>query len=299
MREEEIIKELSTINENDIIEDYNKLLNISNNNKNLNNSKIGSNIVNFFTLKERLNTIGNHHINFFQFLDRLPEYENKKYIQKMVKYYKTTPEKRNTSEIKMWYRIFSLYFGSINIFKPLTAINIYNKFECSKILDPTMGWGGRLVGACVLNKKEYIGIDSNKNLREPYKQMVNFLSKYSKTKIKLFFCDSLNIDYSLLDYDMVFTSPPYYNKEIYTSMKIYKTKEEWEQNFYYPLFNKTYFSLKRGGFFCLNIPIEIYEKVCIPILGKYHYKYPLEFSKRNITAKNKRYKEYIYCWHKL
>jgi hypothetical protein len=65
-----------------------------------------------------------------------------------------------------------------------------------------MGWGGRMVGAMALNQKKY-GIDNNKNLQKPYKDMVKLLKPHTDTRVKLMFKSALDVDYSKLEYDMV------------------------------------------------------------------------------------------------
>ena len=98
-------------------------------------------------------------------------------------------------------------------------MELYSRFKPKSVLDFTMGWGGRLVGACALDVPNYIGIDSNKQLKEPYQRMVKLLNKLgTNTKINLMFKDALKVDYSKLDYDCVLTSPPYYNVEVYEGM---------------------------------------------------------------------------------
>jgi len=218
------------------------------------------------------------------------------YVKNMLKYY----ESREISEIRKWKYIFNLYFSSISIFRPVMSMEVYCKFVPKiGVLDPTMGWGGRLVGACALDLPKYIGIDSNTNLDMPYREMSAFLQKTTKTKIELFFQDALTVDYSKLDYDMVFTSPPYYNIEVYSGMKE-KTKEEWNTGFYKPLFERTWKSMRSPGYYCLNIPSEVYDSACVPILGKSWKKILLK--KRGRTQKNeeegKGYEEYIYVWKK-
>jgi len=230
-------------------------------------------------------------MDFYEFYRNKSEYEKKKYIDKLLKYI-------GKRDIKAWYSVFSLYFSSIKIFKPLISMEIYHEFKPKTILDPTMGWGGRLLGACVLDIHKYIGIDLNKNLKIPYEKMTKHLKELgTKTIIDLRFQDALTVDYSKLDYDMVFTSPPYYNIETYTGMKRMK-KEEWNENFYKPLFEKTYRHMKKG-YFILNIPIEVYEDVCIGLLGKANRLIPLNIQKRGQSGKTKiNYKEYIYVWKK-
>jgi len=211
---------------------------------------------------------------------------------------------KNINEYKKWYYIFNLYHGAISIFKPVLAMEIYHKFKPHTVLDMTMGWGGRLVGACALDVPEYIGIDMNKDLEEPYKQMITKLKELgTKTKIKLMFQNALNVDYSKLKYDMVFTSPPYYNIEIYKGTERMK-KEQWDNEFYKPLFEKTYKYLQRNGYYILNVPEEVYNRVCIPLLGKADIIFPLKKAERNSSIsktgnKNEiNYKEYIYIWKK-
>ena len=44
------------------------------------------------------------------------------------------------------------------------AMEIYTKYQPTTVLDFCAGWGGRLVGACALNIKEYIGIEMNTDI---------------------------------------------------------------------------------------------------------------------------------------
>jgi hypothetical protein len=114
----------------------------------------------------------------------------------------------------------------------------------------------------------------------------------------LIFDDALNVDYSVLQYDMVLTSPPYYNTEIYSGSEK-MTKEKWNDEFYIPIFDMTYNHLQVGGNYCLNVPVEIYEKVCIPLFGIADE--IMSFNK-DIRYKNKsiseNYGECIYVWNK-
>ena len=177
-------------------------------------------------------------------------------------------------------------------------MNIYQLFRPRSILDFTMGWGGRYIGACALNIPHYIGIDMNHELKGAYKEMKEFTrSCGSTTQSKFIFKNALMVDYSQYEYDCVLTSPPYYNIETYRGMKTWTTKEAWNREFYVPLFTKTMRFLSKGGWYCLNISEEIYE-VCIPLWGKATKKIPLTISTREKSKKN-RYKEYIYCWNKF
>jgi hypothetical protein len=281
--------ELKKYSKNDIIKDFHKLQNTDYRFTSP-LSLIGSKTVDFFTFGERLKTKGSHGISFIDFLENIDKYNQKDYYIKFLE----KNSRKNKSLLYNRYALFRVYFGSVNIFKPLNAVMVYKQFQPKTVLDFTMGWGGRLVGACSQNIN-YIGIDNNMNLKKPYQDMVEFLKTYSTSNIQLFFEDCLNIDYSTLDYDMVLTSPPYYNTEIYGDNTPYKTKEEWNQLFYIPIIKMTYESLKIGGYYCLNVPIPIYENICVDLLGECSQKIPLPIVRRKLDSK---YKEFIYVWKK-
>ena len=256
-------------------------------------SNVGNNFVDYFTFLERTNTIGKHNVSFWNVWNDRSEYKKKRYVRNLLLYYKTNHPKMTPPQV--WWRIFNVYFASISIFKPTYAMTIYYKFEPTSILDFTMGWGGRLVGAAAMNIPYYTGIDMNKELEKPYKEMVKVLKKYSHTKVKLIFKDALKVDYSKIKYDLVLTSPPYYNLEVYSHQEeAYKTKKEWNEKFYIPIVSMTYKYLSVGGYYCLNVPEEVYENVLIDLLGKADMFIPLMKQIRSITE----YKEFTYVWKK-
>jgi hypothetical protein len=246
-----------------------------------------------------LNTRGNKGISFYEFLADISTWKKKQYVKNMLQYYRENNPQMN--KMKIWYRVFSMYFGSINVFRPALAAFIYRlpiapPPENLRILDPTMGWGGRLLGAVAVGAKSYTGIDLNKNLKPCYTKMQKYLQKNlnMNTEIQCLFTDAVQFDYSVLKYNLVLTSTPYFNIEKYSHMNTYESKEDWKQKFYIPLFENTMKYLEKGGLYCLNVPVEIYENVCVPLWGHTRRKYPLKLSSRV----NQNYQEYIYVWTK-
>jgi hypothetical protein len=296
---------IRNITETDLLNDYNNL--VDEGKKLKDNSKyeisgfsrIGNKAVDYFTFYERLNTRGPKKISFYELWNNKSVFKKKPFVKSFI-YNSYTSRNRKMTEIQIYYKVFTMYYGSIYIFKPTLAIDIYNRFKPECVLDMTMGWGGRLLGACAIDIPKYIGIDMNINLKDPYKKMKRFLKEKTNTKTEfdLRYEDALKVDYSKLSYDMVFTSPPYYNIEKYgdqpETLDKYDTKDYWNNIFYNPLITKTFKYLKIGGYYCLNIPVEIYENVCIQILGKADILIPLKIKNRNINE----YKEYIYVWKK-
>jgi len=250
-------------------------------------TRIGNKTVDFFSFYERLNTIGSEGISFFDFYANRRKYANRPSVQRLRQM-----DAKNDAE--NWYEIFRLYFGSINIFRPLVAMEIYARYFPTCVLDPTMGWGGRLIGACAMDIPKYIGIELNANLRAPYREMKRFLKAHSSTEIELHFQNALRFDYKKVEYDMVLTSPPYYDVEIYNGVKTYKDKEEWKAKFYIPLFTAVFQGLTRGGHMCINVPDEIYNDVLIPLFGRAKSRHLL----RRGRSRSSEYDEYIYVWHK-
>lgn len=258
-------------------------------------SRIGNDFVDYFTHYERLHTIGNKGIDFFDFYEHRNIHKKQKYIQNMLDFYRKD-RGLDEKDPRVWKYIFNMYFGAVHIFKPLNAVEIYCKFKPTSILDFTMGWGGRMIAAVALGIPRYTGIDLNTNLKLPYDEMVNTLKtagEMENTVVDLRFQDALTVDYSQIDYDMVFTSPPYYNIELYRGTAE-KTEADWNNEFYIPIFTKTMQHLKSGGHYCLNIPESVYKTVCIPLFGKSPKKIILKKSNRVDSP----YKEYIYIWKK-
>jgi hypothetical protein len=153
---------------------------------------------------------------------------------------------------EMWRRM----NGAIVFFKPTTAMYIYNKYKATSVLDPCAGWGGRMLGAWALDIK-YQGFDTNNNLQEGYDGLCNLLNKHNDLKIN--FADSLTADFSTIDYDLVLTSPPYINLELYPFMTPFDGKQTFYKNFLIPLIDKCRKHIKAGGKVCFNISPAMYK----------------------------------------
>jgi DNA modification methylase len=123
--------------------------------------------------------------------------------------------------------------------------------------------------------------------------MVPFLKTVSQTEFNLIFDDALNVDYSVFEYDTVFTSPPYYFIEKYNNNVKYATKKDMNELFYKPLFLITYKHLKPGGHYIINICKEVYDTVLIHLFGQPNEVFPLKKSKRQNN-----YTEMVYVWIK-
>jgi tRNA1(Val) A37 N6-methylase TrmN6 len=142
------------------------------------------------------------------------------------------------------------------------------------VIDPCAGWGGRLLGTLCVKRKEkvtYVGVDPEKRNQEAYETLLGLYNKYLKKESKSErasqiyyekFEDWIDTDDASQFFgktDLVITSPPYFNAELYNSenenqsANSYKTYPEWREKFYRKLVQGAFDLLKPGGTFVLNI----------------------------------------------
>jgi 16S rRNA G966 N2-methylase RsmD len=286
------IKNISII---DVEREMTQLIQIGNSAKDIGpRSLVGNNIVDYFTFVQRLETKGKYNANFFYFLQNINEFKKKKFIQTMLLYYETEKNKNKTKhEHKVLKEVYNICISAINIMRPLNCMEIYSKYNAKRVLNFCAGWGGSLVAASALNLTAFYGVEINKELCIPYDNMISYLKTKCNTTIDMKFCDALNYEYSDINYDTVFSSPPYYNLEKYPHNSKFISKKEMNEQFYKPLFQMTYNGLQPGGHYIINICKEVYENVLKELLGEAHESFPLKKSKRQNN-----YTELVYVWKK-
>jgi tRNA1(Val) A37 N6-methylase TrmN6 len=172
-------------------------------------------------------------------------------------------------------------------------MEIFTRYNAKKVLNFCAGWGGSTVAAAALNLAAHYGIEINTDLKEPYDNMMSYLHTKCDTKMSVWFGDAVDFDYSAIEYDTVFASPPYYFIEKYANNIDYKTKKEMDDKFYKPVFSKTYNGLKKDGHYIINVCKEVYDNVLRKMLGDAHETFPLKKSKRQNN-----YTEMVYVWRK-
>jgi len=290
-----IANRIKNISLNDIEREMEKLTEVGSNAHTVGpRSRLGNNIVDFFTFKQRLETKGKYDINFFEFLVNIEEFKKKKFIQTMLKYYADVKNKNNTkNEYIVLKEVYNICISAINIMRPLNCMEIYTKYKAKRVLNFCAGWGGSTVAASALNLEAFYGVEINRDLKTPYDNLVTFLKGYSATHFDVQFCDALTFDYSVITYDTVFTSPPYYFLEKYANNVKYDSKKDMDDKFYKPLFAKTYNGLQKGGHYIINVCKEIYDNVLRELLGEANEVFPLKKSKRQND-----YTELVYVWIK-
>ena len=291
-----IAKQIKNITLEDIDKEMTQLIEIGKNAHTIGSrSRIGNNVVDYFTFAQRLDTKGKYDTSFIEFIQNIEEFKKKKFIQTMLKYYKDVKNKNNTkTEYTVLKEVYNICISAINIMRPLNCMEIYTKYNAKRVLNFCAGWGGSTVAAAALNLEAYYGIEINADLEEPYNNMLTYLKTKSSTCFDVRFCDALEIDYEGYSYDTVFASPPYYFIEKYAHNVKYSSKKEMDEKFYKPLFHKTYNGLQLGGQYIINICKEVYNNVLKDLLGEAHEVFPLKKSKRQND-----YTELVYVWRRL
>lgn len=166
------------------------------------------------------------------------------------------------------FECFRINLGSVVMFKSTTAKYLYKKYNAKSVLDPTAGWGGRMLGAWALGI-DYTGIDTNVEMIPAYTDMMTFLNEQNAFgnslfeeehgDLKMIWQSCLDVDFSKIDYDFVLTSPPYVNLEIYEHMTEWTSDEVFYKGFFIPLWQKCIDNIKKGGHVCFNISPKMYE----------------------------------------
>jgi hypothetical protein len=131
--------------------------------------------------------------------------------------------------------------------------NSNNNFE---MLDPSAGWGDRLIGAIAMNIK-YTGIDPSMQLHPRYKNIIDFFCD-KKENYKMICSPFENLKLNK-EYDFIFTSPPYFDLEIYSSEESQSVnsatsnEENWFNLFFKKYLNNAWYYLKKKCFMAINI----------------------------------------------
>ena len=193
---------------------------------------------------------------------------------KMAGYYRTITN-NDLSKIFIKY----IHFGAPVLpsdFPAEFAKEIYDTYAPNgRVLDPCHGWGGRLVGFLASKAIEYTGIDASPLTNEGVKKIVeDFLPYVEGKKVELYAMPFEDYEVRQNYYDLVFTSPPYFDTEQYVggeqSYMRYNNYDKWRDGFYTTLIRRSFEALKEDGHLILNVGEQ---------------KYPLKKDAKEIASK--------------
>jgi len=162
-------------------------------------------------------------------------------------------------------------------FPPLTAKLIYDTFlkhvpGKALVWDPSAGWAGRLLGAMASNHDlHYIGTDPNPafydetgsmyaSVRDFYNNVrsgQSLFGEHNTAEVHQHGSEDFD-DILPATADLVFTSPPYFNREAYSdderqSYKRFGAYDSWRDGFLRPTITRAWHALRGHRFFLWNI----------------------------------------------
>lgn len=249
-------------------------------------SKI-NNITDFFTEKERVECKFGNNLSPKEYW----ELNKKNIIKKTIeKYHKISIN--NLREI--------IYDNTklCNNFRITVAMTILNYFKPKKWLDISAGWGDRLLSAIFCKINLYVATDPNLDLHPGYEKIIEtFVIPSKRMNYKILKNGFLEAQIPNEKFDIVFTSPPFFKLEIYStyqenSVIKYNSEKKWCDNFLMKSLIKAYNYLKKGGHMVLYMGGSKYVMDSMHKLDKLmNYKGIIYFYENKPRA--------IYVWQKI
>jgi len=169
-------------------------------------------------------------------------------------------------------------------FPPSVAAYIYSYFQATHVLDPFAGWGDRCLAAMALDI-DYIGIDSNIDLKKAYSSMVKFYPHNSQVKMIYKPVEKINLDN--LEFDFVFSSPPFWEPSGHLS-ETYKHMPCTELDMFVDMFVDLIGQCLSRGAWCCFYMSEFMAK-SIPVKWNKKLRYTGAGNKKNQVY-------FIYCY---
>lgn len=148
-----------------------------------------------------------------------------------------------------------------NNFRPNILKMMVEYFGAKSVLDFSSGWGDRLIGAIAANAR-YVGVDPNAALHAGYREIIARFATdpLQYTMIEAAFEDAElpAINGATETYDLVMTSPPYFNLEVYCADETQSTSryhgvDTWFRGFLMESILKALDVLNVGGHMILVI----------------------------------------------
>jgi len=159
----------------------------------------------------------------------------------------------------------------VSNFSPVAAGALYHKLlpkEGGVVFDPSMGWGGRLLGAVACGKvHKYIGCDPGiktfkglERMRDELLPMARSMGRNLDVEMYRLGSQTKKMRRKLKpnSVDVAFTSPPYFVQEKYSddpsqSWKMYPDQESWLNGFMGATLDNCAYCLKPSGVLAINI----------------------------------------------
>lgn len=179
--------------------------------------------------------------------------------------------KKTFNAASIWSATNLSYYVPAN-FLPLAARQLYENFAIAgrgdaevRVLDFCMGWGGRFLGFWLSkNVTHYTGIDVSPRVHQRCAKMIGWLHQHCPRPEKTFRLIEAGAETPWQaphsEYDMVFTSPPYFKRENYepdnaaqSCNAFASSYNSWLCGFLVPAMTRAAAVLRPGGYMIINV----------------------------------------------
>ena len=134
----------------------------------------------------------------------------------------------------------------------------------AKWLDISAGWGDRLITAIACDVEKYVGFDPNTELQKGHTSIINTFGGGDTDRFKVIYepfekgIDSISVQIPQGSFNVVFTSPPFFDFEQYSKQKTQSTEQydsydKWKNEFLFVSIGKAYNHLEVNGKLALYI----------------------------------------------
>lgn len=204
--------------------------------------------------------------NFFEIKnkkgEKFTDYWNAKDLQKVIRWNRSSHSTPYLSEFRRG--IYFCYGLTKNtMFRPHLAKMICDYYKPQTVLDPCCGWGGRMLGT-VASGSKYIGFEPCTETYENLMKLVEFLDIADSVEIHNEIAENIP-NYDIFA-DLVLTSPPYYDLEIYSDENTqsyikFNTYDDWVKGWLSPVIVNCLNKLNDNGVSCWNVAPNMRDDV--------------------------------------
>mmetsp|Transcript_12506 Transcript_12506/g.30793 ORF Transcript_12506/g.30793 Transcript_12506/m.30793 type:complete len:1078 (-) Transcript_12506:102-3335(-) len=164
-------------------------------------------------------------------------------------------------------------------FKLTLASGVYKLLGAKRVLDISAGWGDRLLSALACDLERYVATDPNANLKPCHDSIIQTFKDKCRTDAQIIYepFETAQLPEGET-FDTVFTSPPFFNFEVYVDdkrdeelakkqsiSKIGDSFDDWMTMWLFPALSKAWERLSDNGHMAIHITDVDRCKVCEPM----------------------------------
>lgn len=233
-----------------------------------------------------------------------------KNLEKVLRWNRKSHSTPYLSEIKR-----GIYFNfglpKSTMYRPQMAKMVVSNLGGVNVFDPCAGWGGRMLGSIAGGAECYTAFEPNTETYENLLRLIDFLGLHDK--VRIYKDSALNMkDYGIKDIDVVLTSPPYFDLEVYShedtqSITGCSSYKMWVDKFLEPLVTGAIETLKPNGWSCWNVH-NVGKMKMIDDIAHIHTQFPSKkvFSvtssrrqaNQTVSTKNEKNSDVTICYSK-